>query len=179
MYCVRVKMFSMVVKYLIFCLIWLLMTAFLTFMGYGLFPETSIFVIGVIACIISWVLSIIFTVLRSVTKGEIDTQKLASGDPDYTAYPGDVANHCINNEDMGGHLYFFPESLVFHPLPDKDKVQLKDWILPYAEISDVRQGPAINKILIESKSGTEDIFAVHNKEKWISQVKSKMKKPPA
>ena len=43
-----------------------------------------------------------------------------------------------------------------------------------SEIADVRQGPAINKILIESKDGTADIFAVHNKEKWITKIKSKM-----
>ena len=168
----------MLVKYLIFCLIWLLLTAFLTFMGYGLFPETSIFLIGVIACIIAWISAFIFTVLRSVTKGEIDTQKLASGNPDYDAYPGDVVNHSVGIEDIGGKLHFFPESLVFHPLLTKDKVQLQDWILEYKEIADVRQGPAINKICIESKSGSIDIFAVHNKEKWIKQIQSKMKNAP-
>lgn len=168
----------MLVKYLIFCLIWLLSTAFLTFMGYGLYPETPIFVTGVIACIISWILSFIFTVLRSVTKGEIDTQKLASGNPDYEAYQGDVANHCFSSEDIGGHLYFFPESLVFHSKPNKDKVQVKDWILPYDDITGVRQGPAINKILIESKNGTTDVFAVHNKDKWIKKIRSKMKNVP-
>ncbi|MBQ7583065.1 MAG: hypothetical protein IJT24_00505 [Lachnospiraceae bacterium] len=148
-------------------------------MGYGLFTGASIFTIGVIACLISWVIAFIFTVLRSVTKGEIDTQKLANGDPDYMAYPGDVANHTIGNDDFGGRLFFFPESLVFHPLP-KDDVKLKDWILPYKEIADVRQGPAINKILIESKDGVVDTFAVHNKDKWIQQIrlKANIKKAP-
>ena len=126
----------MIVKFLIFLLIWLLSTAFITFMGYGLFPGVSIFVIGVTACLISWVIAFIFTVLKSVTKGEIDTQKLISGEPDYTAYPGDVANMALESEDIGGHLYFFPESLVFHPLK-KDKVQLPDRIMPYKEIVDV------------------------------------------
>ena len=141
-------------------------------MGYGLFPGASIFTTGVIACLISWVIAFIFTVLKSVTKGEIDTQKLKSGDPDYAAYPGDVANHSIGNEDYGGKLHFFPESLVFHPV-SKDDIKLKDWILPYTEIADVRQGPAVNKIIIESKDGTADVFAVHNKDKWIRQIKSK------
>ena len=162
----------MIVKFLIFLLIWLLSTAFITFMGYGLFPEVSIFVTGVIACLISWVIAFIFTVLKSVTKGEIDTQKLISGEPDYAAYPGDVANMSLENEDIGGHLYFFPESLVFHPLP-KDKVQLPDRIMPYKEIVDVRQGNAVNKILIESNDGSADIFAVHNKDKWMQQIRKK------
>ena len=141
-------------------------------MGYGLFPGTSIFTIGVISCLISWVIAFIFTVLRSVTKGEIDTQKLISGDPDYTAYPGDVANWAMGTEELGGHLYFFPESLVFHPLP-KDKMQLKDRIMPYKDIVDVRQGNAVNKILIESNDGSSETFAVHNKEKWIQQIRKK------
>ena len=162
----------MVAKFLIFLLVWILLTAFNTFMGYGLYPDTSIFTIGVIACLISWVLAIIFTVLRSVTKGEIDTQKLLSGEPDYNAYPGDVANHTVGSEDMGGKLHFFPESLVFHPLP-KEGTEFKDWMLEYKKIADVRQGPAVNKILIESKDGAEDIFAVHNKDKWIKQIKLK------
>ncbi len=169
----------MLVKFLIFLLIWLLLTAFGTFMGYGLYPDVPIFHTGVIACLIAWVISIIFMLIKSVTKDEINTQKLESGDPDYSAYPGDVANHSVGAEDYGGRLYFFPESLVFHPLP-KDDVQLKDWILPYKEIADVKQGPAINKILIESKDGTVDIFAVHNKDKWIQQIKTKanIKNPP-
>lgn len=162
----------MVARFLIFCLVWLIFTAFLTFMGYGLFPGVSIFTIGVIACLISWVIAIIFTVLRSVTKGEIDTQKLISGDPDYTAYPGDVANWDTGAEDIGGHLYFFPESLVFHPL-QKDKSQIKDRIIDYKNIVDVKQGNAVNKIQIESNDGTSDIFAVHNKDKWIHQIKKK------
>ncbi len=167
----------MVVKFLIFLLIWILLTAFGTFMGYGLFPDNPIFVTGVIACLIAWVIAIIIMVLRSVTKGEIDTQKLDGGDPDYEAYPGDVANHSVGTEDIGGHLYFFPESLVFHPLK-KDDVQLKDWILPYKDITDVRQGPAINKILIESKGGFSDVFAVHSKDKWINRIRGKMKQKP-
>ena len=168
----------MLVKFLLFCLIWLLSTAFLTFMGYGLFPGASIFIIGVISCIISWVIAFIFTVLHSVTKGEIDTQRLSSGNPDYEAYPGDVANHCFSTEDIGGHLYFFPDSLVFHPMPVKDKPQIKDWILPYKEITKVGHGPAINKILIGSGDDNIDVFSVHNKEKWISKIKSKMKASP-
>ncbi|MBO5550511.1 MAG: hypothetical protein J5966_01010 [Lachnospiraceae bacterium] len=147
-------------------------------MGYGLYPGTSILVIGIIACIISWITSFIFTILRSVTKEEIDTQKLASGDADYEAYPGDVANHCFSSEDINGHLYFFPESLVFHSLPNKDKLQVKDWILPYDDITGVKHGPAINKILIESKSGATDVFAIHNRERWITRIKSKMKDSP-
>lgn len=162
----------MIAKFFIFLLVWLLLTAFGTFMGYGLYPETSIFTIGVIACLVSWVIAIIFTVLRSVTKGEIDTQKLLSGDPDYNAYPGDVANRAVGSEDMGGKLHFFPESIVFHPIP-KEGLEFKDWILDYKDIADVRQGPAVNKIIIESKDGTEEIFAVHNKDKWIKQLKAK------
>ena len=163
----------MVARFLIFLLVWLLLTAFGTFMGYGLYPGTSIFTIGVIACLISWIAAIIFTVLRSVTKGEIDAQKLLqSGDPDYNAYPGDVANRSLGSEDIGGKLHFFPESLVFHPFP-KDDAEYKDWILDYKDIADVTQGPAVNKILIESKDGTSEIFAVHNKDKWIKQIKAK------
>ncbi len=150
-------------------------------MGYGLYPDVPLFTIGVAACLISWIIAIIFTVLRSVTKDEINTQKLESGDPDYSAYPGDVANHAIGNEDFGGKLYFFPESLVFHPLP-KDDIQLRDWTIRYKDIKNVRQGPAINKIIIESKDGIADVFAVHNKDKWISRIKAKAgldKKTPA
>ncbi|MBQ9442794.1 MAG: hypothetical protein IJU43_00690 [Lachnospiraceae bacterium] len=165
----------MVAKFLVFLLIWILLTAFGTFMGYGLFPDRSIFETGVIACLIAWVVSIIITVLRSVTKGEIDTQKLlTSKHPDYEAYPGDVANHSVGFEEIGGHLHFFPESLVFHPAY-KDKVQLQDWIIDYKDIADVRQGPSINKIVVEAKDGAVDVFAVHSKDKWISQIRTKMK----
>ncbi len=171
----------MFVRFLVFLLIWLFLTAFGTFMGYGLYPDVPIFTTGVAACLISWVLAIIFTVLRSVTKDEINTQKLETGEPDYMAYPGDVANHTVGDEEYGGRLFFFPESLVFHPIP-KDDVQLKDWILPYKDIADVKQGPAINKIQIDSKDGVSDFFAVHNKDKWINQIRAKAnikKAPPA
>ncbi len=165
----------MAARFLVFLLIWLLLTAFGTFMGYGLFPDNSIFTTGVISCLISWTIAFIITVLRSVTKGEIDTQKLlTSGIPDYEAYPGDVSNHSVGAEEIPGHLYFFPESLVFHAVM-KDKVQIQDWILDYKDIADVRQGPSINKIVVEAKDGAVDVFAVHSKDKWISQIRAKMK----
>lgn len=169
----------MLAGYLIFFLIWVILTAFVTFMGYGLFPDVPIFTTGVISCLIAWVLAIIVAILRSVTKDEINTQKLASGNPDYSAYPGDVANHTVGIEDVGGRLIFFPESLVFHPIPSDPPRE--DWIIPYTDITDVRQGPGVNKINIESKNGTVDTFATHNKDKWILQIKKKagIQDPPA
>ena len=169
----------MLAGYLIFFLIWLLLTAFGTFMGYGLFPNAPIFTTGAIACLVAWVLAIIVAILRSVTKDEINTQKLSSGTADYSAYPGDVANHTVGETDIGGRLIFFPESLVFHPLPSDPPQQ--DWIIPYKDIADVRQGHGVNKINIESKNNTVDSFAIHNKDKWIHQIKKKagIKEQPA
>ena len=159
----------MLARYLIFCLIWLLLSAFGTFMGYNIFPDTPIFTTGVLSCLISWVVAMLFTVFRSVSKGEIElVQKEAAERAKYKGYPGSAANHIIGINNINGHLYMFPESLVFHPHTlDENK---EDWNLPYEDIAEVKVDPETKKLCIESKSGTTDRFAVADRQKWINDI---------
>ncbi|MCR5748103.1 MAG: hypothetical protein K6G03_10380 [Lachnospiraceae bacterium] len=159
---------------LVFFLIWIILTAFGTFLGYGIFPDTPILMTGVIVCLISWCIALGITTLFSVSKKEItQVQKEAAERSKYNKYPGGIANHHRGIETTNGKLYFFPDSLVFHP--HSYKVERDDITIPYTDITDVRIHEE-NKhyICIESKDGSKAVFSVADKEKWIADIKEKL-----
>ena len=159
---------------LVFFAIWLVLTAFGTFLGYGIYPDNPIIMTGVISCLASWCVALGITTLFSVSKKEIrQVQKEAAEKSKYNKYQGGPANHHRGIETTNGRLFFFPDSLVFHP--HSYRVEIDDLAIPYADIADVRiDEEDKHHILVESKDGSKHIFTVGDKEKWIADIREKL-----
>lgn len=164
----------MVRVFMVFFGIWIVLTAFITFMGYGLFPDNPIFTTGIIACLISWCAALGITSLFSVSKTELDNlRKEDANRAKYNRHPGCNANHYKGVEVVIGRLCLFPEELIFHPLSFKE--ELEDLVIPYTDIIDVGVDEE-NKhhICVESRDGRKHIFSVADKEKWINGINEKL-----
>ena len=117
---------------------------------------------------ISWVIALLFA-LGASFKGRSAFQLMpeTSGrknpaDAEYDQYQGGVAG--------GGHLYFFPECLVFHPNasnPNRSDIKIR-----YANIATVKPS-MLNTILITTKDGSVHRFTVNDKNQWVSDIMAK------
>ncbi len=160
----------MVRVFLVFFGIWVVITALLTFMGYGLFPDNPLINTGIYACLISWCVALGITSLFSVSKHEINQiHKEDANRAKYTRHPGGAANMHKGFETTTGRLCLFPKNLIFHPR--SYKVEMEDVTIPYETIADVRVDEE-NKhhLCVETKEGDKFFFSVADKEKWINDI---------
>ena len=135
---------------------------------------------GTVLCrdvLISWIIALVFALGRAV-KGRTAFQLLpesefrsTSADESYKQYPGGPANHFNAGTADEGHLYFFPDSLVFHPHtkgPHRADVTIK-----YNNIADVKPS-ILNSIIVNTRDEKSHRFAVENKHQWVSDIKARI-----
>jgi len=166
----------MITVFLVFCAIWLVLTGLGTFVGYVILAGSIPLIrIAVYACLISWIIAMIVTILFSVSKSEIArVQKEEEERAKYRRFPGGAANHYVGIETINGVLHFFPDRLVFHAHSFREEIE--DWELAYADISAVRLGEDEDKhkLCIEGKNGTVNKFSTFDNEKLLAGIREKL-----
>ncbi len=91
----------------------------------------------------------------------------------YKIYPGGIATRVVGSEGVEGYLFLAPHGLLFHP--HVFRVQKEDTRVPYRSIAEVREGNSSHSIEVETNEGVVERFAVKDQEKWIADIKGKMK----
>ncbi|MBO4373608.1 MAG: hypothetical protein J5829_00715 [Lachnospiraceae bacterium] len=126
--------------------------------------------------LISWIIALLFAIGVSV-KGNTafqllpeDSLKNDPADVEYKQYPGGPANHFNGQTSDCGHLYLFPDSLVFHPY--SPKTHRPDFTIKYSNIEKIKPS-SLNSIIIITKDEKKHRFAVENKQQWVSDISSK------
>lgn len=130
--------------------------------------------------IISWVFAFLFALGLSA-KGRSAFQLMPEttgrknpADETYKQYPGGPSNHFNRGVADAGHLYLFPDSLVFHP--GESSLYQSDIRIKYISISDVRPS-TLNTIMVSIKEGETHRFAVEDKYQWVTDIKARMTDP--
>jgi len=166
----------MFIGFVLLCIIWLMLSAFGILVGMVFFPNVLITDVKIFAITISWFVAFFIVMIHYHRQGRIHVALPETDEPDeeldYDAHMGSFANHVVGKAAKGGHLYFFPDMLVFHP--NKNNMQLKDWKLPYKEIASVTLGKAEKSICIKSKSGRIDYFFVNRRAQWVNGIETRM-----
>ena len=143
--------------FLIFILFWLLSMLF----GYLLLAQLGLEpgILLVLDAVGAWLAAFILTMI-------FDNKR-------YKIYPGGIATRVVGSEGVEGYLFLAPHGLLFHP--HVFKVQKEDTRVPYKSIAEVRAGNSSHSIEVETHEGVVERFAVKDQEKWIADIKGKMK----
>ncbi len=113
--------------------------------------------------LITWGIAVFIAIL-----GYIET----TDDSFESRYPGGPANHFAAVGADGGWLSLQPDKLVFKP--HAFNFSRTEWSIDYSDIADVKPGELKNLIIV-AKSGKTDTFVVNRKQKWIEDIKSRMR----
>ncbi len=94
----------------------------------------------------------------------------------YKIYPGGIATRVSGSEGIDGYLFLAPNGLLFHPHIFKG--QTEDTRIPYPSISSVEPGNTSHSIEITTEEGVVERFAVKDRDKWLNDIRAKMKGQP-
>ena len=168
----------MIVGFLLLCIIWLMLSAFGILFGMVYFPNVLLTDIKIVSMTVSWFVAFFIVMIHYHRQGRIHVRSLEDEDDgddeelDYGAHMGGFANRVVGKSARGGHLYFFPDMLVFHPNPTPGQ-QTKDWKLAYRDIAAVTLGKTEKSICITSKKGKVDYFFVSRRAQWVNGIEAR------